>query len=316
MSERMVSAARTSGINITLIPVFYQKGNFGTDAQPRQRRFISKSVDDYLRILEASQSAIRNQQHALLGVSVHSMRAVDPGDIITTFKMAPGELPFHLHVAEQIREVNDCLAYCGKRPVQWLLENLPLNERFHLIHATHLDDDELKKLAASKAHVVLCPSTEGNLGDGIFRMKEYVKAGGRWTLGTDSHIGLNPLEEFRMIDYRQRLITRQRNTFDGTAGHYMVNEEIESGRVAMGISAPDHFSIGHPLDAVIYDGAAPLIGNTSLKNLLATIIYSSDVSHQLGTMVNGRWIVKHQHHRSETKIRSAFADVIRQIQNR
>ena len=116
--------------------------------------------------------------------------------------------------------------------MQWMFENLPVDERFHLVHSTHLDDSELKQLAASKANVVLCPSTEGNLGDGIFRMREYVKLGGRWCIGTDSHIGINPLEEFRMIDYRQRLVSNFRNTFEGDAANYMVTEAVESGRKA------------------------------------------------------------------------------------
>src|SRR5258706_8681372 len=193
MGERMIAAATTSGIKITLVPVFYQKGNFGTEPLPHQRRFISTSVEDYFRLLEGSRAVVKNNDHARLGFSVHSLRAVELSDVIKTFQQGPKELPFHIHVAEQQKEVNDCLAYCGKRPMQWLLENLPVTERFHLVHATHLHDDELKKLAVSGASVVLCPSTEGNLGDGIFRMEEYVKSGGHWSIGTDSHVGLNPL---------------------------------------------------------------------------------------------------------------------------
>ena len=189
-------------------------------------------------------------------------------------------------------------------------------QRLLLIHATHLDDEELAKLIASKANVVLCPSTEGNLGDGIFRMKEFAKAGGHWSIGTDSHIGLNPLAEFRMMDYRQRLLTHQRNTFDGDAAHYLVTEEIETGRKAMGLNAGNNFEIGQPLDAIVYDASGPLLGNTSLKNLLASIIYSSNSNCSLGTLVNGRWIVKNHVHRSAAKIKSDFADAIRKLHNR
>src|SRR5690606_25438652 len=146
----------------------------------------------------ASRHVIKNYENALLGFSVHSLRAVNLEDVKTTYQQGPAELPFHIHVSEQKKEVADCLAHCAQRPMQWLLENLPVNSNFHLVHSTHLDDWELEHLAKSGANVVLCPSTEGNLGDGIFRMKEYVKMGGRWSIGTDSHIGLNPLEEFRM----------------------------------------------------------------------------------------------------------------------
>jgi formimidoylglutamate deiminase len=200
--------------------------------------------------------------------------------------------------------------------MQCVLDNLNLNERFHLVHATHLDNNELALLAKSGARVVLCPSTEGNLGDGIFRMKEYVSMGGRWSIGTDSHIGINPIEEFRMIDYRQRLITNQRNTIGGDAAHYLINEEIESGRKAMGSDAQDNFEIGKPLDAVVFDAQSPLLASTSLKNLAATIVYTTDSNSALGTLVNGKWTVKFNRHFDYKKIKSDFGTVMRQIANR
>ncbi|MFM8914362.1 MAG: formimidoylglutamate deiminase [Flammeovirgaceae bacterium] len=316
MGERMVSAAQSAGIKITLVPVFYQKGGFGQPPQERQRRFISASVDEYLKLLEASAAVVKQHDHAQLGFSVHSLRAVDLNDIIRTFQNGPKQIPFHLHVAEQQKEVNDCLAFCGKRPMQWLLENLPVNERFNLVHSTHLDDPELKALAKSQATVVLCPSTEGNLGDGIFRMKEYVKLGGRWCIGTDSHIGINPLEEFRMIDYRQRLVTNQRNTFEGDAAEYMVKEEIERGRLSMEVNYQNHFAIDQPLDAVVYSSQSHLLQASSEKNRLATIIYTGDSNRNLGTLVNGKWVVKNGHHINGRIIKDNFAKTMRELSNR
>jgi len=316
MGERMVSAAMNAGIKITLIPVFYQRGGFGIDPQPRQRRFISKTVEEYFRLVEASKTVIKNYNNASLGFSVHSLRAVELADIKTTFKQGPKDSPFHLHVSEQKKEVTDCLAYCGKRPMQWLMENLPVNERFHLVHSTHLDEGELQQLARSGANVVLCPSTEGNLGDGIFRMKEYVKQGGRWCIGTDSHIGLNPLEEFRMIDYRQRLTTNQRNTFEGDAAACMVNEEIESGRRAMGIQQSNHFEIGKTFDAVVYNSQSHLLAETSEKNRLSTLVYTADSSRTIGTIVNGKWVVKNQHHINGHSIKNAFTKAMMELKTR
>jgi formimidoylglutamate deiminase len=316
MGTRMIAAAQTAGIKITLIPVFYQKGSFGQDPQPRQRRFISKTVDDYFKLLEESKSAVENNTHALLGYSVHSLRAVELDEVKRTYQEGPADLPFHLHVAEQKKEVNDCFAYCGKRPMQWLLDNLNVNDRFNLVHSTHLNDDELKRLAQSGATVVLCPSTEGNLGDGIFRMKEYVKLGGRWCIGTDSHIGLNPMEEFRMIDYRQRLVSNERNTFEGDAAAYMINEEIESGRKAIGAISKNHFEIGKSFDAVIYNAQTHLLADTSEKNRLATILFTSDSSRILGTIINGKWVVKDQHHLQGHAIKTNFSKVMRELKNR
>jgi formimidoylglutamate deiminase len=316
MGDRMVAAAKTARIKITLVPVFYQKGNFGVDFNPRQRRFISKTVEEYFRLLEASKKSLQHYSHAQLGFSVHSLRAVELTDVIKTFEEGPKDLPFHLHVAEQKKEVADCLAYSKKRPMQWLLENLNVNERFHLVHSTHLDDNELTQLAHSKANVVLCPSTEGNLGDGIFRMKEYVKLNGHWSIGTDSHIGINPLEEFRMIDYRQRLVTNQRNTFEGGAASYMVNEEIQSGRKAMGRNIQNHFEIGQSFDAVIFNSESHLVANTTEQNRLATLVYTSDSSRLMGTIINGQWITKNQHHIRGHEIKMKFNEAMAQLKNR
>ncbi|MFZ6000434.1 MAG: formimidoylglutamate deiminase [Bacteroidota bacterium] len=311
MGERMVLAAQTAGINITLVPVFYQKGGFGLDPQPRQRRFISKTTDDYFKLLEASQKVVARYTHASLGFSVHSLRAVDLSDVKTTFHQGPKDLPFHIHVSEQKKEVTDCLAHVNRRPMQWLLENLPVNERFHLVHSTHLDDNELTQLAASRANVVLCPSTEGNLGDGIFRMKEYVKRGGHWSIGTDSHIGLNPFEELRMIDYRQRLVTNKRNTFDGDAAQYLISESVMRGRMGMGVTSANHFEIGRPLDALIVNARTHLLENAPEATRLATLLYTSDSSRNLGTIVNGKWLVKNQHHANGHAIKVAFAKAMK-----
>lgn len=316
MGERMISAAKTAGIKITLVPVFYQKGNFGQPPQPRQKRFISSTVDDYFRLLAASEVIVKKSEHASLGFSVHSLRAVELSDIIKTYQQGSKNLPFHLHVAEQKKEVDECLAYCNKRPMQWLLDNLDVNERFHLVHATHLNDDELNRLTKSKASVVLCPSTEGNLGDGIFRMKEYVKFGGHWCIGTDSHVGLNPFEEFRMIDYRQRLVTNKRNTFEGDAAHIMVNESVTQGRLAMGIHSKNHFEVGNPFDSLVVSSTSHLFAHTSTKNRMATIIYSSDSSRNVGTIVDGKWVTKNQHHQNGHAIKVAFSKAMKELKNR
>lgn len=313
MAERMVAAAQTAGIRITLIPVFYQKGGFGKPPEERQRRFISGSLDEYLRLLEASGDIVKNYPGGSLGFSVHSLRAVDLRDIVLAFEQGPKEIPFHLHVAEQLKEVADCLAFTKEQPMQWVLNHLPVNHRFNLVHSTHLDDDEVQRLAASGAQVVLCPSTEGNLGDGIFRMKEYTRLGGRWTIGTDSHIGINPMEELRMIDYRQRLVTHRRNTFDGDAAHYLVNEAVTSGRVAMGRQREEHFAPGLPLDAVVFKANSHLVETSDAQHLSAVLVYTSDSSRILGTMIGGRWIVRDQHHERGQLIKSEFIQAMGEL---
>jgi formimidoylglutamate deiminase len=313
MGERMLAAAKTAGIRITLVPVFYQKGNFGQAPTDRQRRFISATAGDYLNLLDASIQACNYYAFANAGFSIHSLRAVDGSDIKATYNDGPNHLPFHLHVAEQKKEVADCLSYTSKRPMQWLLSNLPVNENFHLIHSTHLDDGEVKELAASKANVVLCPSTEGNLGDGIFRMREYTKPGGNWCIGTDSHIGLDPLEEFRMIDYRQRLVTNLRSTFEGDAAGYLISTSQTQGRLAMGRKTKDHFAVGDPFDAVVYNSRSPRLATASRANLLSALLYHGNSSMAMGTIVNGSWVVKNHRHISFEPIRNAFVKAMNDI---
>lgn len=305
MGLRMLRAAQTAGIGITLIPVLYQRGGFGLPANPRQRRFISGDLDAYLRIFEASEAHVKTFAGAKLAWSAHSLRAVDPEMMKVIFRQMPS-IPFHLHAAEQLKEVNDCLDYCGQRPVQWLLENLPVNENFFIVHATHLDDHEVESLAQTNATVVLCPGTEGNLGDGIFRMKDYVSHNGRWCIGTDSHITLDPLAEFRMIDYRQRLITNRRNTFEGEAARYLYDTALINGRRAMGINTTEYFSTGHSFDAVVYDASAPLLSTCTDADRLSVICYAPGADERLGTIKTGRWVVRNGKHWNE-QIRATYA---------
>lgn len=311
MGERLVSAAATAGIKITLVPVFYQRGGFGQAILPRQIRFFSATVEDYLKLLDASAAVVRQHVHARLGFGVHSLRAVDAPDIFRTFELGPRDLPFHLHAAEQLKEIEDCVAYLGERPISWLLNNLPLNQRFHLVHGTHMIDTEVTGLARSGAHVVLCPGTEGNLGDGIFQFTAYNQQYGQWSIGTDSHISLNPLEDLRWLDYAQRFTTHKRNTFDDGAS-VLINKSIAGGRKAMGLSIENHFAVGQLLDAVVYRASSPLLYQAAREHQLPAIVYTADASDVLGTLVDGRWIVKDQHHIRQENITSAFRKVTQQ----
>lgn len=289
--ERIIAAANASGIKITLVPVFYQKGDFGQAPQLRQRRFISATPEHYFSLLESSKKAVSFYVNASLGFGVHSLRAVDADSVIKTFKQGPKDLPFHLHAAEQLKEVAGCKKYLGKRPIEWLLSNLPVDDRFHIVHCTHMNNTEVAKLAATGANVILCPGTEGNLGDGIFRLTDFAKHGGKWSIGTDSHISLNPLEDLRWLDYAQRLITHHRNTFDD-GGKTLIDKTFLSGCKAMGKNAADYFSIGQPLDAAVYNMNNPLLAQAGLQHLLSSVVYTADSAALYGTLINGKWVYK------------------------
>jgi formimidoylglutamate deiminase len=312
MGERLLAAADAAGIKITLVPVFYQKGGFGRGPLPEQRRFISPTVDEYLTLLQHSHHAVKQHRFASLGFGVHSLRAVSAEDIIRTFELGPRDLPFHLHAAEQLREVRDAENFIGLRPVSWLLENLPLNNRFHLVHCTHLDDDEVRRLAQGETNVILCPGTEANLGDGVFRLIDYAAYHGNWSIGTDSHISLNPLEDLRWLDYIQRLQSHKRNTFDDAAT-LQFQKCVPSGRRAMGISSGNFFEMNKPLDAVIYRSDEPLLVQAGIDHLLSALVYTADASAVLGTLIDGRWVCKNGESRNGAAIRARFMETIGEL---
>lgn len=320
MGERLVAAAKKVGIGITLIPICYQKGGFGLEPTEGQKRFITNDIDSYYRLLDASANSVKKYEYANLGIGMHSMRGVDPSVIVEIAKNGPQNLPFHIHVSEQLKEIDDSLAYLNKRPVEWLLENLNLNERYHLVHATHLIQKEVEGIAKTGANVVLCPSTEGNLGDGIFPLRKFQEFGGKWSIGTDSHVGLNPFEELRILDYGQRLISHKRNTFydknQGDSGLFSFEKSIVSGRKAMNNYSSDYFKVGDYFNAVLIDASGPLIGSSSLENLPSTILYCTDATMQYGTISHGELLVKDGKHFLFEEIKAEFAATMAKLKSR
>ncbi|MEZ5344842.1 MAG: formimidoylglutamate deiminase [Pyrinomonadaceae bacterium] len=294
MGSRLVSAAKRTGINITLIPIFYQKGGFGKPPEDAQRRFISPDLPEYTRLFEASQKAADEYEGANTAIGIHSMRGVEPETIVAAAEEMPRNIPFHIHIAEQLKEVADCEAFLGSRPVEWMLGNLDLSDRFHFVHATHLTGKEIYELARSKTNVVLCPTTEGNLGDGIFPLRKFHDHGGNWSIGTDSHVSLNPFEELRLLDYGQRTVSHSRNTF-AVRGHensaaFAIDQALLAGRRAMNNYESRYFKVGEPFNACIISDKHPLIQTASKDNLLNTILYSTDETAQTGTISRGRLV--------------------------
>ena len=312
MGEALIEAAKEAGIKITLIPIFYQKGGFGVEPGDQQRRFISKTFEDYARLFEESAEICKRYENANIAVGIHSMRGVDAKDILRAVNELPNDVPFHIHVSEQLKEVADSVAFLGKRPVEWLLDNADLNERFHLVHATHLTGTETERLAKSNANVVICPSTEGNLGDGIFPLRQYQNFGGSWSIGTDSHIGLNPLEELRLLDYGQRLISHKRNTFGAGGGLFAITKATIAGRRAMNNFETEFFAVGADFDACVIKSGEPLLTNVNLENLASSIVYSSDPSQIYGTFVAGKLIQKDEKYE---RIKHNFIDCVKKFRS-
>lgn len=217
LAARIAAAAAASGIGLTLLPVFYAHSGFG--GQPpttRQRRFVS-DPESFAHIVEGCRRAVRPLAGASVGIAPHSLRAVTPQELSAVTALA-GDGVIHMHIAEQMREVEECLSWCGQRPIAWLLEAQPVDERWCLVHATHAANAELERLAARRAVVGLCPITEANLGDGIFPAVHWHAQRGRFGVGSDSNIMTDAAMELRTLEYSQRLAERARNVLaDGVS---------------------------------------------------------------------------------------------------
>ncbi len=270
LTERIAAAAGVAGIGLTLMPVFYAHSTFGgAPPQPEQRRFIT-DLDDFARLLEDSRALA-----LVAGVAPHSLRAVTPAQLQAVATLAGGG-PIHIHVAEQVREVEDCRAWSGARPVRWLLDHADVDGRWCFIHATHMDDGEARALAARGAVVGLCPLTEASLGDGIFNA-EYFKARGPFGIGSDSNIEIGVTAELKQLEYAQRLAHRERNVlahaggstgralFEGAAAGGARALQRDGGRIAVGAVA----------DLVSLDLSSPQLAGRADDELLDTWIFTN-----------------------------------------
>lgn len=273
MAEAIVEASAATGIGLTLLPVFYAHGNFGGAApSPGQRRFLS-DIDGFAALLDASRSKLVGD--ANMGIAPHSLRAVAPDQLAALLAMSPTG-PVHIHAAEQEKEVADCVAWSGARPVEWLLDNAAVDARWCLIHSTHLDAGEVPRLAASGAIAGLCPITEANLGDGIFPAIDYLAADGRFGIGTDSNIRIDAAGELRALEYSQRLAHRARAMLAGDAapfvGAHLYTRALVGGAQALGVEAG--FAIGQPADIVSLDLTHPSFAGTNDATLLDRWIFA------------------------------------------
>ena len=314
LGERLLIAAKEVGIHITLIPIFYNKGGFNKKNELNQKRFISHDTDQYLNLFEKTLETT-NKYGSNVGIGVHSIRAVDEKMIEEVNNYNKNKYPFHLHIAEQLKEVNESIKYLGQTPVEWLYNNFEIGENHHLIHATHLTKEETNLITSNNSNVVLCPITEGNLADGIFNFDLFQKKEGNWCIGSDSNVGLSPFEEIRLLDYSNRLKTNNRDTFknlkSANSGEIALNAVYKNGQKAMGNLRNNYFEIGYPLDFLDIDHHQPLISNSKDKNLLNTIIYSTDIRSIKNTYTNG--IIRSEGNKEKEKIVNEYNITMKKI---
>ena len=321
MSLALIEAARETGIGLTLLPTLYMTGGFdGRPLSERQRRF-GHDIDGYLRLVEQ----LRKVESSTLrvGVALHSLRAVP--EVAMQAVLASGLVdaaPIHIHVAEQIGEVQDCLALRNARPVEWLLDHAPVDERWCLVHATHMTVEETRRLAATGAVAGLCPTTEANLGDGIFPLKKYLDADGVFGIGSDSHISVSPVEELRWLEYGQRLATRHRNIAvsdsSRSVGETLWGDALFGGAHASGVVIgelegvdPASPAMASRADLFVLDHDSPLLAGRTAASALDTFLFAGNSNLAKHVMVNGEWVVRDFRHRDEERIAERYHEVSR-----
>ncbi|MCF8211250.1 MAG: formimidoylglutamate deiminase [Rhodoferax sp.] len=319
LSLCLLSAARTAGIGLTLLPVLYQTSGFGnTPPMPGQRRFI-RSTDSMLRLLEHLRPTC-DAQGARLGLAPHSLRAVPPDslrEVLHGLQAQDPTAPVHIHIAEQTGEVDSCLAWSGQRPVEWLLNHAPVDAHWCLVHATHLSPAEIARAAATGAVAGLCPTTEANLGDGIFAMPAWQRAGGHWGLGSDSHACVNAAEELLMLEYSQRLHTGQRNVL-ATPEQPQVATAMTLAAVAGGAQASARpiagLAVGQQADLVALDAKHLALAGLNGPDKHSAHVFASHRSSAVQSVwVGGKLQVEQGRHPLHTPAARAFIDVRRQI---
>jgi formimidoylglutamate deiminase len=334
LSLRLIKAARKVGIKLLLVPVLYQKGNFNTPPFPHQRRFIHPTLDTYLDLIASCRAKTQSMTDIQIGTGIHSLRAVDSAVARELLNIRDSG-PKHLHIAEQRREVEEGIQHLGRSPTRWLLDSVELNEQFFLVHGTHSTPEEIQEVALRGANLVLCPSTEGNLGDGFFPLLPFLgvyhgahlgahlgafagdfgdQSRGAFLLGTDSQIGLNPLEDLRWLDYVQRLCKEKRNPVCTQAGDdsgALLWSSLQKARLAAG--DPNTLKIGDPLDALVINTDHPIFFEKPRDKYFSTLIYCCDASMFTGTMRRGEWLVHKGVHRDFSRIAESYKKTLNRL---
>ena len=310
MSQALLRAARDTGIRITLLPVLYMTGGFdGRPLSERQRRF-GHDVDAYLRLLDtlrASESESESDS-VRIGCALHSLRAVPSDAMHEVLTALPAASRIHIHIAEQLPEVEECVALRGARPVQWLLDSVPVDARWTLVHATHLDEEEVRDIAGSGATVAICTTTEGNLGDGLFPLRDYLDAGGRWGVGSDSNSSVDPVEELRWLEYGQRLRAQRRNIASSmrvpSVGATLLDGVRASAANSTGFATEDR---------IVLDADAAILAGATDADVADRWLFSGNRPLVRDVEVAGVHVVEDGRHRDRDAVASRYREAMKAL---
>jgi formimidoylglutamate deiminase len=308
MSDRIRSAATRSGIGLTLLPVLYTYGGFGgRPPSPHQRRF-TMDAPEFVALWDDLAAQIGGDRETRLGAAPHSLRAVSPEHldaVVAHVTSRDPQAPLHIHIAEQVREVEDCIGWSGSRPIEWLYDRVDVDPRWCLVHATHADGAEIARIARSGAVAGICPTTEANLGDGVFPAGTFVHDGGRIGIGSDSHATVDVAEELRWLEYAQRLATHRRAVLCSaevpSVGQFLYAAAATGGAQALGrpIGA---LAPGRRADVVVLDREIPALLASADEDLLDRWVFGGATGAIRDVMVGGRWVVRERMHVVEDEI--------------
>jgi len=314
MLRAIIQAASDSGIRLTYVPVLYERAGFDDPEPAVHQRNFAMTIDEFLA--HHTRATGCGSDSVSIGIGAHSLRAVGRESLAEIARVAADNgAPIHLHIAEQQREVDQCMAAYGRRPVRWLMENFDVGQSWCLVHATHMDFDESAALAGSGAVVALCPSTEANLGDGLFPLHDYLKEGGQIAIGSDSHVSINPFEELRWLEYGQRLATQSRNVVslrDSHVGRELFSRALEGGAKACGRTAVG-LEVGAPADLVVLSDDDPMLAGHDDASRLDALVFSGYPLPVERVMIGGEWRVVDAMHVDRDRARSEYATALKAL---
>jgi len=309
MFEAIATAASDTGIRLTYVPVLYERAGFAEPEPTIDQQRFARSVDELIKHYETTSKLADGAFQT--GIGAHSLRAVSAESLGRIAGVARHDgVPMHLHIAEQQREVDQSLDALGARPVEWLLDNCDVGKNWCLVHATHIDEREISAIARSGAVVCLCPSTEANLGDGLFPLQAYLEQGGHIAIGSDSHVSINPFEELRWLEYGQRLISQSRNVAAigrAETGRSLFELAAAGGAAATGQKSGEIAS-GANADLVVLDDDSPMLAGHTTRSLMDALVFSGFTLPIDRVMVNGEWLVIDGRHRRQNEAREAYAE--------
>jgi len=314
MLQALVTAAADTGIRLTYLPILYERAGFDQpEPTPEQRRF-AMTPDEFVDHYECAREIAG--ANITVGVGAHSLRAVTKLSLRGLAELAArDECPMHIHIAEQTAEVDQCIARHNARPVEWLLKEFSPNERWCLVHATHTSEEELRLLSESRAVVCLCPSTEANLGDGLFPLRTWLDQGGRIAIGSDSQITINPFEELRWLEYGQRLDSRSRNVaalHGSHTGRNLFEQAFKGGGLACG-HGDGGLRIGGHADLITLDDDSPMLAGHTTESILDALVFSGGPLPINRVMVAGEWHVVDGEHVAGRQARSEYLRAVRDL---